>query len=479
MKVFITLLFSILLHTASAQYKLADSITKKYKDVFPSNLSGYYFVRNKKEKTGLIDSVGNVQIKPMFEYIGNFEKGRAESGNNIGNKMKRGIIDFSGNIVVPFMYDNIFRYTAENSIVTIGKKNGVIDSTNKILIPIKYEYITSANENILIVKENNKYGFIGENGKAITKNIYKDVDRFYDKKATIILEDNSGTVINTEGKELFKAIKNINFTNVKQDLLIAINTKTKKYGVFNDEGKQIITSIYDEIEIYVNNIKVKKNDKYGLLDRDNKIKIPIEYEGLYYRENNNFICTKQKFYGVINTKNEYLIPLKYGDIDYLEQKYYFARNKDSLSGVFDLNGKEILPLEYKIYGNCNGKIFTRKNNNCFVIDLENINNKTLLEIDSFKANISTWYFYDECSQIAIKNKMCGVIDIENKIEIPFKYDDIRKLYFNRGYVVKQNGKYGIVDSNNKIIQNIIYDNIIQQKEAINFYINGKRVKPTP
>ncbi len=480
MKIFIAFIFTLLSQVVNAQseIKIADSIKKKYKDVFPCEINGYYFVRNKKEKTGLIDSIGNVQIKPMFEYIGRFENGFAEAGNNVGKEFKRGLIDFSGKIIVPFMYDNIYRAENDICIVTIGNKTGLIDKNNKILIPIKYEYLTDANENRFIVKENNKYGFLNLNGNSITKIIYKDVERFYEKKATVILEDNSGTVINTEGKELFKAIKNIKFTNVKNDLLCSYNIKTKKHGVINEFGKVIIPLLYDNVDIIQNNIIVKKRGKYGLLDRENNIKIPIEYDGIYNRENNRYICTKQKLYSVLNNNNESIIQLKYEDIELVDQKYFFVRNKDSFSGVFDLNGKEILPVEYKIYGNCNGQIFTLKNNSYFIIDIKDIYKKITLDIDGFKDNISTWYFYNECTKIVIKNNKYGVLNFENKIEIPFEYDDIRKLYFNKGYVVKQNGKYGIVDSGNKIIHNIIYDNIIQQKEVVWFYKDGKRVNPT-
>jgi hypothetical protein len=41
-----------------------------------------------------------------------------------------------------------------------------------------------------------------------------------------------------------------------------------------------------------------------------------------------------------------------------------------------------------------------------------------------------------------------------------------------------NGKYGIINKENKIIRPIIYDRIIQQKEVIYFYKDGKRVIPT-
>jgi WG containing repeat len=480
MKLLATILLSVLFNLSYAQSdkKLADSITKKYNDVYPSNKDGYYYVRNKKNKTGMIDSIGNVIIKPSFEYIERFENNRAEAGNLFKGKMKRGLIDFNGNIVVPFMYDYIYTSENENWVVEIGEQYGMINKNNKIIIPIKYQYVTEANENIIIVKENNKYGFIGEDGKAITKNIYKEVERFYEKKAAVVLEDNSGTIINVEGKEMFKPLKNIQFKDIKKGLFKVYNIVTKKSGVYNENGREIIPLIYDEIELGDDYIKVKKNNKYGTLDRENNIKIPLEYNEIYYRNNNQFICTKQKLYAVINNKNETIIPLNYNHIEMVDEKYFFARALDSTTGVMDLNGKEILPVEYKIYGNCNGKIFASKKDIFYIINLEDIENKIEINIDQFKTKHASWYFYNDCSLVAIKNNKYGIVDIDNNIVIPFEYDDVQKLYFKSNYIVKMNGKYGIINKENKIIRPIIYDRIIQHKEETIFYKEGKRVIPT-
>lgn len=478
MKVFITLLFSFLLHTASAQYKLADSITKKYKYVFPSNLSGYYFVRNKKEKTGLIDSVGNVQIKLMFEYIGRFENGSAEAGNYVGKKFQRGIINFTGKITVPFMYNYIFRYCADKCIVEKNGKNGVIDNYNKIWIPLKYEDVYDANENTLIVQENKKYGFVREDGKAITKIIYKKVDRFYNKTAAVVLEDNSGTAINLEGDELFKPIKNIEFVQNKNGLLLAYNIITKKIGLCNEAGKLLIPVEYDQIELMGKFIKARKKEMCGLLDLENKIKIPFEYNFFYEAFENQFICSKGTLNSVVDADNKIIIPQKYNSIQFLGDKYYFVKSNTELNGVIDINGKEIIPAEYKFYGVCGTKIFATKNKEKHILDLENLDKNIKVEVDSFKEVYYNWFYGKECYQIAFKNKKCGIIDIDNNIKIPFEYDEIRFMDGKEKFIAKQNGKYGIVDINNKIIQEIVYDRIVQQKEAVSFYKDGKRVTPS-
>ena len=477
MRTIIFILLCCVYQNTNAQngIKFADSISKKYSYIYPSNLSGYYFARTSKNKTALLDSLGNVIIKTIYDYIDNFTSGIAEATNTKNKVTKRGLIDFSGEIVVPFMYDYIYRYSNENTIVTIGEKYGVITNTNKILVPIKYEYITDANENILIVKENNKYGFVTETGKPITKCIYKDVERFYEKIATVLLEDNSGSIINTEGKQLFSPIKNIQFTNVRNGLLRAYNGVTKKIGIYNTKGEIKIPTKYDDIDIYEKCIRVKYKNKYGILDTENSIKIPIEYEYLYNAAKNHFICEKDKKACVLNVENEIVIPNIYKRISFIDEKKYFVRTSDSLCGVVSIDGKSIIPVEYKFYNYCEDKIFVEKNNNFLILNTENINDLIKLDIDGIKEIDNGWSFTKNCIQIALKNGKYGVIDTENKTLIPFEYEFIRKLYYNRGYIVQQNGKYGIVDSTNKIIHAIIYDGIIQEKESIRFMKDGKRV----
>ena len=54
---------------------------------------------------------------------------------------KYGIIDKTGKVVIPMVYDKINRFSEGLACVEMNKKSGIIDKTGKIVIPIIYDYI--------------------------------------------------------------------------------------------------------------------------------------------------------------------------------------------------------------------------------------------------------------------------------------------------------------------------------------------------
>ena len=88
-------------------FKLREELSKKYDYV--SYLSDDVAVfRTKNQKEGVIDSLGNILVEPRFSYIADFENGLAEAGNNFKGNFKRGIINKKGDVIIPFIYTDLF-----------------------------------------------------------------------------------------------------------------------------------------------------------------------------------------------------------------------------------------------------------------------------------------------------------------------------------------------------------------------------------
>ncbi|UOP42256.1 hypothetical protein MUG73_10065, partial [Flavobacterium psychrophilum] len=62
------------------------------------------------------------------------------------------------------------------------------------------------------------------------------------------------------------------------------------------------------------------------------------------------------------------------------------------------------------------------------------------------------------------------------IVIRCKYQLIENIYDSNEFIVKKNNKYGVVNSENKIIENIDYDQFNILKESILFTKTNKRIK---
>lgn len=124
-------------HTGKAviptEYEVANSFSEELAFVEAGNKSGFI---NKKG-----DFV--INLPKGYSAYGGFKNGLAVI---VSEKYKKGVIDKSGNTVIPFDYDEISEF--EDGIAKVKKngKYGYIDKSNKIIIPIVYDKIYSFNE---------------------------------------------------------------------------------------------------------------------------------------------------------------------------------------------------------------------------------------------------------------------------------------------------------------------------------------------
>lgn len=73
---------------------------------------------------------------------------------------KMGIIDKSGKILVPFIYDYIKEIKNNYLEVHNNAKTGIININNTLILPIEFENIEHYKGDTFIVKKNNLYGMI-------------------------------------------------------------------------------------------------------------------------------------------------------------------------------------------------------------------------------------------------------------------------------------------------------------------------------
>ena len=76
--------------------------------------------------------------------------------------------------------------------ITIEKNNkhGLVDKTGTILVPPIYDDIHHVSDNIMIVKQNEKYGLINTNAQKITAIEYDQIDGGWDGDKTLIKNEN-------------------------------------------------------------------------------------------------------------------------------------------------------------------------------------------------------------------------------------------------------------------------------------------------
>lgn len=258
---------------------------------------------------------------------------------------------------------------------------------------------------------------------------------------------------------------------------------TYAYGVVDDDGIVYISVEYDKIEFanecseYKDNVyKCKKNGKWGLVGSINGTLLPCEYSSLSNKGNNIWRTGKSGMYGYVRlngtSSTTTLIPCIYESLgDYSMVSPIHATFKGK-KGAIDGQNNIIIPFEYSTVSdichtsNGNSIVWVEKNGKHGIY---NDNGQILQPCDIDKAytltesNSSIELSYTNCPSAdyiyIVRNGLTGVMNGSTfETLIPCMYEYLSPVKTGKAFY-KANGKWGIIDTNNKTIQLAIYDKV--------------------
>ena len=238
-----------------------------------------------------------------------------------------------------------------------------------------------------------------------------------------------------------------------------------------------------------------KDNKWGVIDENGKNVIDPSYAEMIIIPNNKigvFVCTYNVNYEtgeyktkVLNEKNQEI----FADYDFVEAIQNMDKNNNTWYesdvlkvarggkyGLINLNGKEIIPTEYdKIspISEVKSTFKTEKDGKCGVVNAEG---KTIIEPQYADIDVLG---EDDKSGFIIKNDAgkYGIIDYSNNKVIEANYDSIQKVFANDMYVATNAGKQILLNKEGKQILSKGFDTIEQilssQENAIIYTKNGK------
>ncbi|HYG15969.1 MAG TPA: WG repeat-containing protein [Bacteroidia bacterium] len=112
-------------------------------------------------KYGLMDSSGNEILPPVYDYINFYSNGWFTVVLN----GKHGVVDSANKIIIPFIYDFIYHYENGMCMFELNKKFGYFDLTGKVKVEPKYTFATNFENGLAYVRyENGAGGFMDKNG---------------------------------------------------------------------------------------------------------------------------------------------------------------------------------------------------------------------------------------------------------------------------------------------------------------------------
>lgn len=357
-------------------------------------------------KLGIIEGE-KIIIEPQYEDIIILNPHRAvfvcRSGDNqkIVNANNKEIFTNYKNVepieIVEDEYEkNVLKYEDNG-------KFGLLSITGNNITDAKYEEMMSVGykEGELLIKQNGKYGIINTNGTTKIKNKYDEIqiDEYY-----------------TEENEYKKS-----------GYIVRITTgEGYRYGYYDKDGVQVLDEQYNQVtrltQIKSDNIYLiaAKNGQCGVFVNNSKI-INTEYQSIEYNtEMQVFIVEKTGRFGAISLNGAKILEPEYTELTI--NGLYLYGVKDDVQKVFDEQGKEVnIPYDTVIYKTSNPKYFIRNDAGNYSIangNFEKLTNQTYRFIE---------HAYDTYFIATNEQDKIGIIDLEEKIVVEFKYDLIQPI----------------------------------------------------
>lgn len=386
---------------------------------------------------------------------------------------KYGIIDFKGNKITDAVYDTInsLLYKEGCLLVTQNSKYGVINIKGKEIVKTEYDSITADgyyNENnkykgagfIVAQKKNEgyRYGYINNKGKMLLETEYNEIHRIteiLDEKDVYILAFKNGLagVYKNKNQLLKHVYEEIEYNNENQLFIVQ---RLSKQGVLNKEGKQVLNTEYDYILISGNKINTKKDNTFAIYDINGNKQETQKNNTVLATQNENYFITinEDELFGVVDKEGNTIIENKYSYIEYAFNNYFIV-TKDNKTGVIDSQKTEKIPLEYN--------------------SIQKISNTKILQAITNSNNVTTELYNEKLERIlTMENAEIttkeNYIKVANKNEIKYFSENGKELTNKEVYTnnpilsYKEGEKWGYIDRNGNVKVQAIYERVTELNE---------------
>ena len=286
------------------------------------------------------------------------------------------------------------------------------------------------------------------------------------------------------------------------------------YGYKNNAGIIIKPQYQHANEFIDNKAIVYKKNKAGVINTNNKLIIPFEYDKIYFFNDSLIYVKNRTKYsheykcGVLNKDNEVVLPQKFSKIYLKNEKLFVEKQKDSIIsetgfadtrsikktyGIYNLNGKPILEPVYDWFKKIGsdtlrvskGQYYALvKTNGKFLTDLKYTafgdfhNNRAAVRIDSSYGFIdksgyevikpqfySVCKYYNKITVFRKHNGQVGFMDINGKILYESDYEILRYPHLDCA-AARKNNKWGLIDLKGNTLVTFTHNDYTREFEGI-------------
>jgi hypothetical protein len=400
----------------------------------------------------MIGHAQDIQITAEFKEIANIRQ-QNNGKLSLNNEQNKPIITDIDSI---FSTSNVFYHVIKNG------KHGIYYISGKQCIPIEYDDIKRLYTNYWLTTKNGKVGLCWSNGNQIFPTNYKDISILrrekYGKYDFFIVKKDKYTILDSDGKAIFPT----QYDEIRQynDYYILKNSSGTDC-LFNSGElvKGITINYYDTPFFHQENgqtkkyYNFKKGDLWGIIDKDGRIRISAQYQKYLQLVNHldenspiRLIAYNKGKCGIINFENQIVLPFEYHRIMKTALGYIIEVETTEGRQLFNLQSNRIITPFY----------YEESTSNANYIYLSKAHFKT--PFDPQKEQIilpweySTVYNIPGSYNFAVKKDgLFGVVNSENKVLVPFIYEDMISTNRPNMLVITKNNQYGIININNKLL----------------------------
>lgn len=365
-----------------------------------------FFSFQKSGKWGLIDAQNKIVLQPIYNEIEKFDECLGGSLCKVYDGKKLNFLLPNGSWIAEpnvFTFKPNFPFSSDwdcyKSIGIFKKGNnyGLISRKGDVVLNFVYENIEEGDIDGYILTQHRKMGIASSEGKVV-------LEPKYDKILGFIMRDSGHT-----WSSKYSVVKN-----------------TNKFGIINNSGDILINCEYDSIQVNFSEdqIRAMKNNKWGIIDINNKITTPFKYDDINrmsLHDNGILVVKKDSKYGIID-RYRYITDLKFERIEtrvsncgncFGINKGYFVGQIDGRKSLFYYN-----ELLFEVKDNAYLYKVSQENNNYIMF--------ALILGDNFE------------------NKVYGIYnDKTKKIILPLIYKDIQK---NPDYLEDKSNTFWVSNS---------------------------------
>lgn len=316
---------------------------RNYSELGKFDKQGLAFV-SQKGKWGIINSKAKIIVKPIYDASSYFTEVDGKYIASVGLNKKYGFIDNNGNTIIDFKFDNARNFANGLAPVKVKDKWGFINIKGEFVIPPQYDNAQGFGFEI----------FNKDNAFVMVK--YNDDDQIIKKWGIIDKAGNWVLKPKYQSNAFNGLIYQPEINPYGHRIINASSGDAPKKGIVDRDDKVIVPAEYQELRLYdfqkhegqIFTIEFKKDDKWGLMDVNGATITSKLYDGISRKSywNDSAVVKIGNKFGFINSQGEEFIKPQFDLADNFDENGFAKVVVGGKIGIIDVKGNFIIKPQF-------------------------------------------------------------------------------------------------------------------------------------